>query len=132
MSEEDSQFKEVSSVFVTRHKDQAKEGTNAPITKVVGMPSVDEQNRPFIYRVREVNWNWAYTLTGIKGPDGRGIGNLTTKSATSTELVSNPFIFVNKKKDNIDYSVRHAESKATNTFKTGETVKYDDSKNNGR
>lgn len=133
VSEADSQYKEVSSVFVTRHKDQAKEGTDAPITKVVGMPSVDEQDRPFIYRVKEVNWSWAYTLTGIKGPDGGGIGNLSTKSATSIELVSNPFIFVNKKKDNIDFSVRHAESKATNTFKTGvTTVEYDDSKYNGR
>ena len=132
VSEDDSQYKEVSSVFVTRHKDQEKQGKDAPITKVVGMPCVDENNRPFIYRVREVNWNWAYTLTGIKGPDGGAIGNIATKSALSTQLVSNPFIFVNKKKDNIDYSVRHAESKATNTFKTGETVKYDDSKNNGR
>lgn len=133
VSEDDSKWVEVSSVFVTRHKNQAKEGTNAPISKVVGMPSVDEQNRPFVYRVRESNWNWSYNLTDIKGPDGGGIGNLNTKSATSDELVSNPFIFVNKKKDNIDFSVRHAESKASNTFKTGvTTVEYDDSKYNNR
>lgn len=133
VSEDDSKWVEVSSVFVTRHKNQAKEGTNAPISKVVGMPSVDEQDRPFVYRVRESNWNWSYNLTDIKGPDGGGIGNLNTKSATSDELVSNPFIFVNKKKDNIDFSVRHAESKASNTFKTGvTTVEYDDSKYNNR
>lgn len=133
VSEDDSKWVEVSSVFVTRHKNQAKEGTNAPISKVVGMPSVDEQDRPFVYRVRESNWNWSYNLTDIKGPDGGGIGNLNTRSATSDELVSNPFIFVNKKKDNIDFSVRHAESKASNTFKTGvTTVEYDDSKYNNR
>ncbi len=133
VSEDDSKWVEVSSVFVTRQKNQAKEGTNAPISKVVGMPSVDDQDRPFVYRVRESNWNWSYDLTNIKGPDGGSIGNVSTKSATSDELVSNPFIFVNKKKDNIDFSVRHAESKASNTFKTGvTTVEYDDSKYNNR
>lgn len=136
VSEDDTKWVEVSSVFVTRHKNQAKEGTNAPISKVVGMPSVDEQDRPFVYRVRESNWNWSYDLTNIKGPDGGSIGNLNTRSANSDDLVSNPFIFVNKKKDNIDVSVRHAESKATNIFKpktAGSTegdVKYDDSKTN--
>ncbi len=134
LSDPETAWVEVSSVFVTRHKGQDIQGLNAPICKIVGMPSVDEDDNEFVYRVREANWNWSYALTEIKGPDGSGIGNLTTKSATSEELVTNPFIFVNRKIDDIDHIVRHAESKATNTFKTGldKNVEYDDSKNNGR
>ena len=97
------------------------------------MPSVDENDNEFIYRVVETNWSWSYNLVSIKGPDGNTIGNVSTRSATSDELVTNPFIFVNELKTDIGKSVRHAESKATNTFKTGvTTVEYDDSKDNGR
>lgn len=128
-----STWTEVSSVFVTRHENDEKTGENAPIVKVVGMPSVDENDNEFIYRVVETNWSWSYNLVSIKGPDGNTIGNVSTRSATSDELVTNPFIFVNELKTDIGKSVRHAESKATNTFKTGvTTVEYDDSKDNGR
>lgn len=110
---------DVTSVFVTRRKGQAEDGVNAPITKVMGMPSVDERDKEFVYQVVEDNWSWSYT-------------SAAATATISSDLITNPFIFTNTKKDGIDYKVRHAESKATNTFKTGETVKYDDSKNNGR
>lgn len=128
----ESTWTEVSSVFVTRHENDDKAGEKAPITKVVGMPSVDENDNEFIYRVVETNWSWSYNLVSIKGPNGNTIGNVSTRSATSDELETNPFIFVNEKKDDINKIVRHAESKATNTFKTGLTknVEYDDSKKN--
>lgn len=134
LTDPETAWNEVSTVFVTRHKGQDIKGTNAPICKVVGMPSVDENDRELIYRVVEKNWNWAYNLVSIKSSTGATIGNISTRSATSAELVTNPFIFVNEKIDNIDFKVRHAESKATNTFKTGvsKNDEYDDSKDNGR
>lgn len=128
-----STWTEVSSVFVTRHATDAESGENAPLVKVMGMPSVDEDDKEFVYRVVETNWSWSYNLVSIQGPDGTTIGNVSTRSATSDELVTNPFVFVNELKDGIEYKVRHAESKATNTFKTGVTnVEYDDSKYNNR
>ena len=123
---------DVSSVFVTRHKGQEASGANAPVTKVVGMPSVDENDKEFIYQVVEDNWNWSGTLVSIKGQDGTTIGNVNTRSATTEELVTNPFIFVNEEKNNIDVNVRHAESKATNVFHTTKQGGYDDSKDNKR
>lgn len=134
VSDPETAWVEVSNVFVTRHKGQDINGANAPICKVVGMPSVDEGDNELVYRVVEQDWNWSYTLTTIKSADGTTIGNVGTRSATTAELVTNPFIFVNSKKTGIDQQVRHAESKATNTFKTGLTknAEYDDSKNNGR
>lgn len=117
-------WKEVTSVFVTRHSGQAKEGKNAPTTKVNGMPSEgkeDGQEVEYIYRVvEETSWSWSYTST-------------PPTITTSDLLEVNPFIFTNKKKTNIEYEIRHAESKATNTFTSGNTEgAYDDSKSNGR
>lgn len=129
----ESIWTEVSSVFVTRTSNDEESGVNAPIAKVVGLPSVDADNNEFEYRIVEGNWSWSYNLVSIKGADGRTIGNLTTRSATTDELESNPFIFVNELKNGVDYKVRHAESKATNTFKTGVTnAEYEDSKENNR
>ena len=85
----------------------------------MGMPSVDERDKEFVYRIVEDNWSWSYVTTAAT-------------ATQSDQLVTNPFIFTNTKKEGIDYKVRHAESKATNTFKTGVAVQYDDSKNNGR
>ena len=124
----------VSSVFVTRHKGQDQNGVNAPVTKAVGLPSVDDQDNEFIYRIIEsTDWSWSYTQG-------------TTSIFTTDLLETNPFIFYNTKKAMIDVEVRHAESKATNTFKNGDFVVnnkvvkkvnadhvgYDDSKNNNR
>ena len=115
---------DVTSVFVTRHSGQDQNGVNAPITKVNGMPSEGKENGQdviYIYRVvEETDWSWSYTST-------------PPTITTSDLLEVNPFIFKNKKKTNIEYEIRHAESKATNTFKSGNTEgAYDDSKSNGR
>lgn len=112
-------WKDVTSVFVTRHKNQAIEGENAPLTKVVGMPSTDENEKPYVYRVKEDNWSWSYT-------------SAAATATRSDQLTRNPFIFVNTPKADIDTKVRHAESKVTNTFKTGGGAAFDDSKSNGR
>lgn len=117
-------WNEVTSVFVTRHSGQEKTGKNAPLVKVNGMPSEGRENGKeveYIYRVyEETDWSWSYTST-------------PPAITTSDLLEVNPFVFTNKKKDNIVYEIRHAESKATNTFTTGNTEgAYDDSKSNGR
>ena len=132
----------VSTVFVTKSKD----ATTDPVVKVRGMPAnmdvakttvndagevvpvldddgktVTEQ-KDLVYRIREENWSWSYDPQ-------------TNAQYTSTKNVENPFTFGNKKKDNIDVKVRHAESKATNIFMRGiveNNVKYDDSKTNDR
>lgn len=127
-------WNDVSSIFVTRHKNQAKTGDNAPTVKTIGLASVDNDDNAYIYRiVEDSNWSWSYTPG-------------TTKIFTSDQLVTNPFVFSNTKKAKIEVDVRHAESKATNTFKNGDFVVdgkvvkkvdathvgYDDSKSNGR
>lgn len=126
-------WNDVSSIFVTRHKKQAKTGDNAPTVKTIGLASVDIDDKAYIYRiVEDSNWSWSYTPG-------------TTKIFTSDQLVTNPFVFSNTKKAKIEVDVRHAESKATNTFKNGDFivdgkvvkkvnathVGYDDSKFNG-
>lgn len=106
----------VTSVFVTRHDGDAEEGVNAPMTKVMGMPSTDSDDKPYVYRIVEDDWSWSYD-------------SLPLTPTTTDLLETNPFIFQNAEKDNIDVKVRHAESKATNTFHPDKTnVKYDDSK----
>lgn len=105
----------VTSVFVTRHKGQGK---NAPRTRVEGLPATNESGAEYVYMVREDDWSWSYTLT-------------SDRELTSDDN-DNPFIFTNKKKNNIDTKIRHAESKATNTFKTNGGEGYDDSKSNNR
>jgi hypothetical protein len=119
----------VSTVFVTRPQGAADSDPD-PIVKVRGLPAnmdVTEgegddavtTHQSFVYRVTEEDWSWSYT------PD-------TPPQYTTTSNVTNPFTFSNTKEDNIDVKVRHAESKATNVFVTGSTVKYDDSKTNNR
>lgn len=107
----------VTSVFVTRTEDDDEEGENAPLVKVIGMPATDTDNiTPFIYRVTEESWSWSYN-SGHKTP------------VTTDLLETNPFIFTNGKKDNIDTKVRNAETKSTNIFLPGETEgHYVDSK----
>ena len=119
----------VSTVFVTKRQGQ----TTNPIVKVIGLPanvevtegqgeSATTKQKNVVYRITEEPWSWSYDP-------------LTDPQYTNTTSVTNPFTFGNKKKDNIDVLVRHAESKATNVFKrnvvTG-NVRYDDSKDNGR
>ena len=108
----------VTSVFVTNGKnaDRTKDGN--PVVYVRGLPSVNEDEKGFTYKVEEESWTWSY---GTVDPQ-----------YTGTHKVENPFTFDNSVRVE-DYELRHAESKATNTFKTGtgvKTVKYDDSKKN--
>lgn len=128
-------WEDVSSVFVTRHDGQEIEGIKAPVTKVVGMPSTNEAGAEFVYRIVEnKDWSWSYKPG-------------ETLVFTSDQLITNPFIFYNTKQNEmIDVKIRHAESKATNTFKSGDFVVdgkvvkkvnsthvgYDDSKSNKR
>lgn len=108
----------VTSVFVTRTSTDAEEGENAPITKVIGMPATDDSTpaKPYVYRVTEEAWSWSYNS-----------GHTTP--VTTDLLETNPFIFTNGKKTNIDMKVKNAESKATNIFLPGETEgHYVDSK----
>ena len=106
------------SVFVTRTAVDAKEGENAPITKIIGLPATDNSTpaKPYIYQVVEEPWTWSY-VSGHTTPDRTDL------------LITNPFIFTNRKKDNIDVKVKNAESKAFNEFKPGNTQgTYVDSK----
>ena len=115
----------VSTVFVTKRQGQ----TTDPIVKVIGLPanievkegtgeSATTQQKDVVYRISEEPWSWSYDPQ-------------TEPQYTNTSSITNPFSFDNKKKDNIDVLVRHAESKATNIFKSG-VVRYDDSKTNSR
>ena len=119
----------VSTVFVTKRQGQ----TTDPIVKVIGLPANVEvkegtgesavtKQKDVVYRITEEPWSWSYDPQ-------------TDPQYTNTSSVTNPFTFDNKKKDNIDVLVRHAESKATNIFKSGvvtNNVRYDDSKTNSR
>ena len=108
-------WEEVTTVFVTRHKNQ---GINEPRTRIEGLPATNASGVEYIYKVREDDWSWSYTLT--------------SDQELATDDNDNPFTFTNQKKNNIDARIRHAESKVTNTFTTGGKARYDDSKNNNR
>ena len=126
---DESAWSYVSTVFVT--KPQGSTATDPdPIVKVKGLPanmdvevageggSTTTIHKSFVYRITEENWSWSYTAQ-------------TPPQYTTTSNVTNPFTFNNDKKDNIDFEIRHAESKATNVFKPNvvtNNVKYDDSK----
>ena len=108
----------VTSVFVTRTENDAKEGENAPITKIVGMPATDNSTpaKKYIYKIVEEPWTWSYVS-----------GHSTTDRTDLLEV--NPFIFTNTKKNNIDNKVKNGESKAFNEFLPGNTEgSYVDSK----
>ena len=119
----------VSTVFVTKRKGT----TGDPIVKVIGLPanidvtegegdSATTSQKNVVYRITEEPWSWSYDPQ-------------TAPQYTNTTSITNPFTFGNKKKDNIDVLIRHAESKATNIFKSGVVtgnVRFDDSKDNGR
>ena len=114
----------VSTVFVTNGTNgyMKVSDDNNPLVKVRGLPAeieVEGVRYGVLYRVSEENWSWSYNSD-------------TEPQYTDTYHVENPFTFSNTKKENIDYKIRHAESKATNVFKTGGGAVYDDSKTNVR
>ncbi len=114
----------VTSIFVTRP--QSDVSTDNPVVKIKGLPAAEIEGegdyavqKGLVYRIREEGWSWSYTYS-------------TDPKYTVSGQVNNPFVFTNTPKENIDIRVRHAESKATNTFKTGGGFTYDDSKTNVR
>ncbi len=124
----------VSSVFVTNSPTTEKTpivtGTDGkttggnPMVRVKGMPATLEKTVggatvqvPLIYRISEEPWSWSYDPQ-------------TAPQFTVTTKIDNPFTFDNKKRNNIDVEVRHAESKVTNIFNSGTTKRFDDSKTN--
>lgn len=123
---DDSSWTPVTSVFLTKKEGQ----TTEPYTKLLGLPATDSSNNSYVYKVVEDDWSWSYTSQNITyREDGKTVTNRTD------ELVTNPFKFKNTLKTGIDTSVRHAESKATNTIRgsSGDVdPEYIDSKNNGR
>ncbi|MBQ9711827.1 MAG: hypothetical protein IJV54_06045, partial [Bacteroidales bacterium] len=117
-------WKYVTSVFVTNSDNYAHSEQGLPMVKVKGLPATKEVNGQqvgLIYRVSEEGWSWAYNKTGAE------------YQYTITGQSNNPFTFTNTKRDKIDTTVKHAESKVTNVFKAGVTNEvYDDSKQNKR
>lgn len=126
----------VSTVFVTNSENsKSNPNTGNPWVKVRGMPATKAVNgvqRDLIYRVSEEPWSWSYKdklPAGVTVPEGKPYYQYT-----DTKHIENPFLFENETIDKrIDVTIRHAESKVTNHFKTGVTNEvYDDSKDNGR
>lgn len=115
----------VTTVFVTNSTNaQHAEESGNPMVRVKGLPADEEVEggrKGLVYRVSEESWSWSYNATGEK------------YQYTVTGQVNNPFTFTNSKKTGIDQTVKHAESKVTNVFKSGVTNEvYDDSKQNTR
>lgn len=111
----------VSTVFLTNSPDTEKSDAGYPMVRVKSMPAtkLDENNQQvaLIYKIAEEPWSWSYTPK-------------TDPQFTVTTKIDNPFTFDNQPKANIDIEVRHAESKVTNYFWDGTTIRYDDSKTN--
>ena len=148
----------VSTVFVTNSPNSSFTNLDTsgnltkdsnPMVRVKGMPATqvlwwedEDGNRSnekdathtiphqqgLVYKISEEPWSWSYTPK-------------TPPQYTVTDKVDNPFKFTNEKRtaENIDVTVRHAESKVMNVFKGGNNVgtaaqdaaiQYDDSKKN--
>ena len=98
----------VTTVFLTKTSESEE-----PLVQVRGL------DPNYIYQIVEEDWSWSY--------------DKHAETATRTDLLRmNPFIFTNSKIDDIDKTLRHAESKATNDFKGSGSETYVDSKDNGR
>lgn len=115
----------VTSVYVTNSNNYPHDPDSGnPLVKVKGLPAtklVNGVQKGLVYRVSEEDWSWSYNKTGAK------------YQYTITGQSNNPFTFTNSKKTGIDQTVKHAESKVTNVFKSGVTNEvYDDSKPNTR
>ncbi len=106
------------SVFVTRTS-ESQTGDDSPSVSIVGF------DPNYLYKIKEEGWSWSYGISEIYGfnlVDGQDDPvKYTFENAddvTSDKINTNPFIFVNSQKDNMDYIVRHAESIVTNEFRT--------------
>ena len=69
----------------------------------------------YLYKIVEGGWSWSYNLDHVEDFEG----NTLTGDITSDKLITNPFIFVNSKKNT---KVRHAESAVYNDFRTAGKV----------
>ena len=114
-------WKYVTTVFVTNSDNAQHDAVSGnPVVRVKGLPATEEvsgKQKGLVYRVSEETWSWAYNPLGAK------------YQYTVTGQVNNPFTFENETKNT---TVKHAESKVTNIFKSGTTKVFDDSKDNGR
>lgn len=69
----------------------------------------------YLYKIVEGGWSWSYDLDHVEDYEGTTL----TGEITSDKLITNPFIFVNSKKNT---KVRHAESAVYNDFRTAGKV----------
>ena len=90
-------------------------GKNDNTVKLMGLDPT------YLYKIEEAGWSWSYNLDHVEDFEG----NTLEGEITSDKLVTNPFIFVNKKKDT---KIRHAESAVYNDFRTSGAVQGIDSK----
>ena len=84
-------------------------GNNNNTVKLMGL------DPHYLYKIVEAGWSWSYDLDHVEDYEGKEIEG----DITSDKLITNPFIFVNKKKAT---DVRHAESAVYNDFRTTGTV----------
>lgn len=84
-------------------------GNNDNTVKLMGL------DPHYLYKIVEGGWSWSYELDHVEDFEG----NTLTGDITSDKLITNPFIFVNSKKNT---KVRHAESAVYNDFRTAGTV----------
>lgn len=138
----------VTSIFVTK-----SDANTDPIVNIKGLPSTSGVNQDYVYRIVEEDWSWTYEFNGATGKgiveqivDGKTtkvIQDITVNDknkVTTDKFVTNPIIFNNRLKDeNVNRNVRHAESKATNTFipksateSTSGVVRYNDTKDRNK
>ena len=117
------------SVFVTRTS-ESQTGDDSPSVFIVGF------DPNYLFKIKEEGWSWSYGISEVYGynhVDGQDepvrYDFEDVDDVTSDKINLNPFIFVNSRKDEIDFIVRHAESIVTNEFRNatgtaqaGETV----------
>lgn len=96
-------------------------GLNDNTVKLMGLDPT------YLYKIVEkTNWSWSYDFDHIEDADGNVISQ--ENGVTSADLITNPFIFVNKS-NNKNASIRHAESAVSNDFRETGTQKGVSSKN---
>lgn len=86
-------------------------GNNDNTVKLMGL------DPHYLYKIVEAGWSWSYDFDKVTDSDGTKISS--ENEVTSDLLVSNPFIFVDKKKAT---QIRHAESAVYNDFSTAGKV----------
>ena len=75
-------------------------GTQIPMVKVVGL------DPDYVYKIKEDAWGWSYTPV---------VGTMYTAPVKETDIISNPFIFINVPKENF----KEDEDVVPNIFNPG-------------